>query len=140
MHSPSPDDPAAAILAEADDLIAAGRSDTAISLLMKARKTYPRDERLPYRAGLLYLEKMFRTDGLKQLRAAIQLDPSYRTDQKLIEAVVRAFSTTAGYDWALANFLRTDIGAAAKPVLEDVAKNAKNPVVRKRAIAELRRY
>jgi hypothetical protein len=83
---------------------------------------------------------MFRTDGLKQLRAALELDPGYRTDPKLIGAAVRAFNTTAAYDWALAGFLRNDIGKAAKPSLEDVAKNHRNPIVRARATAELRRY
>jgi len=83
---------------------------------------------------------MFRSDGLKQLRAAIELDPNYKTDAKLIGAVVRAFNTTAGYDWTLANFLRNDIGDAAKPALEEVAKNHPNQIVRARAAAELRRY
>jgi len=135
-----PDDAVGQLLARADELIRASQREAAINLLVKARPTYPADARLPYRAGLLYMEKMFRSDGLKQLRAAIERDPSYKTDQKLIEVVVRAFNTTAGYDWALANFLRNDIGAAAKPVLEDVAKNHKNPIVRNRAAAELRRY
>jgi eukaryotic-like serine/threonine-protein kinase len=134
------DDPVAAIIAQAGELAAARRRDAAINLLVKARRTHPRDARLPYHAGLLYIDKMFRTDGLKQLRAAIALDPRYRTDPPLIEAVVRAFNTTAQYDWALANFLRKDIGGPAIPVLQDVAKNHKNPIVRSRAAAELRRY
>ncbi|HWU91250.1 MAG TPA: hypothetical protein VN253_28480, partial [Kofleriaceae bacterium] len=133
-------DPVAALVAQADELAAARRRDAAISLLVKARKTYPRDARLPYRAGLLYIEKLFRTDGLKQLRAALELEPSYRTDTKLIQAVVGAFNATAQYDWALAQFLRKDIGDAAKPVLEDVAAHHPNPIVRARAAAELRRY
>ena len=134
------DNPVAALVAQAEELVATRRREAAISLLVKARPTYPRDARLPYHAGLLYLEKMFRTDALKQLRAALELDPSYRTDPKLIEAAVRAFNTTAAYDWMLAGFLRKDIGEAAKPVLEDVAKNHPNPIVRARATAELRRY
>jgi serine/threonine-protein kinase len=137
---PASNDPVAAIVAQAGELVAARRRDAAINLLVKARRTHPRDARLPYHAGLLYIEKMFRTDGLKQLRAAIQLDPRYRTDPPLIEAVVRAFNTTAHHDWALASFLRKDIGGAAIPVLQDVAKNQKNPIVRSRAAAELRRY
>ncbi|HSJ99958.1 MAG TPA: hypothetical protein VK932_01910, partial [Kofleriaceae bacterium] len=137
---PASGDPVAAIVAQAGELVAARRRDAAINLLVKARRTHPRDARLPYHAGLLYIDKMFRTDGLKQLRAAIALDPRYRTDPPLIEAVVRAFNTTAQYDWALASFLRKDVGGAAIPVLQDVAKNHKNPIVRSRAAAELRRY
>ncbi len=138
--APPPQDPVAELVARAAELSSARRREAAISLLVKARRTYPRDARLPYHAGLLYLEKMFRTDGLKQLRAAIELDPGYPTDPKLIDAVIRAFNTTAQYDWALASFLRKDIGAAAKPALEDVAKHHRNPIVRSRAAAELRRY
>ena len=130
----------AEILAQADALVSTRRRDAAIDLLVKARRSHPRDGRLPYRAGLLYLEKMFRSDGLKQLRAAIGLDPSYRTDLKLIEAAVRAFNTTAQYDWMLATFLRNDIGDAARPVLEEVARSHPNPIVRARVTAELRRY
>jgi tetratricopeptide (TPR) repeat protein len=130
----------AALVAQAGKLDSARRREAAISLLVKARRTYPRDGRLPYHAGLLYMDKMFRSDGLKQLRAAIKLDPGYRTDQELIGAVIRAFNTTAQYDWALASFLRNDIGDAAKPALEDVAKHHRNPIVRARATAELRRY
>jgi len=107
---------------------------------VKARRIYPRDARLPYQAGLLYMDKMFRSDGLKQLRAAIELDPAYRSDPKLIGAVVRAFNTTAGVDWTLSSFLRKDIGDAAKPALEEVAKTHPNPIVRQRAAAELRRF
>jgi tetratricopeptide (TPR) repeat protein len=133
-------DPVAELLAQADELVAARRREAALSLLVKARRTHPRDARLPYQAGLLYMEKLFWTDGLKQLRAAIELDPGYRTDAKLIQAAVRGFNTTAQYDWALASFLRKDIGDAAKPVLEEVARAHPNPIVRKRAAAELRRY
>jgi len=36
--------------------------------------------------------------------------------------------------------LHDDIGEAAKPYLEDAAKNHPNPIVRARATSELRRY
>jgi serine/threonine-protein kinase len=131
-----PNDPVATILAQTDEL----RRDAAIKLLVNARKAYAEDARLPLRLGLLYLDQLWRSEAIKQLRDAIQLEPAYRTDQKLINAVVRAFNSTAGYDWALANFLYKDIGAAARPALEETAKDHPNPVVRNRAISELRRY
>lgn len=109
-------------------------------MLVKARKTYADDARLPYRAGLLYLERMWWADGLKQLRAAIALDASLKTDPDLIKAVVRGFNTTAHYDATLAGFLRTEIGSETKRYLEEVAASHPNPLVRKRARAELRRY
>ena len=128
------------LVARAGELASAGRREAAIDLLSKARRTYPADARLPYLAGLLYLDKMWWADGLKQLRAAIALEPTYKTDPTLIKAVLAGFNTTASYDWTLATFLRKDIGAAAKPYLEDTAQNHPNPLIRKRAAAELRRY
>jgi serine/threonine-protein kinase len=112
----------------------------AIDLLVKARKAYPSDARLPYRAGLLYMDEMWWADGLKQLRAAIALDPKLKSDPAIIKAVLRGFNTTASYDWTLAGFLHDDIGEPAKPYLEEVAREHPNPLVRKRAAAELRRY
>ncbi len=133
------DDPVAKILAQADRHLARRWRDGAIDVLVKARRSHPTDARLPYRAGLLYLEKMWWPDGLKQLRAAIALDPGLRADPDLIRAAVRAFTATVYVDWALASFLRTDIGDAARPFLEAVATQDKNPVVRNRARAELAR-
>ena len=133
-------DAVAELRARADELASSGRRDAAIELLVKARKTYPDDARLPYHAGLLYLDRMWWADGLKQLRAAIGLEPSLRSDPRLVKAVVRGFNTTARYDGTLARFLRDDIGPEAKPYLEEVARAHANPLIRKRALAELRRY
>jgi serine/threonine-protein kinase len=137
---PPDDDPAGRIVTRVEELVSAGRRDAAINLLVKARKTHPRDARLAYHAGLLFMNRMWWPDGLKNLRAAIQLDPGYKTDAKLIETVLRGFNSTAHYDWTLANFLHDDIGPAAKPFFDEAAKHHKNPVVRKRAANELRRY
>jgi serine/threonine-protein kinase len=114
--------------------------EAAIDTLVKARKTYPKDARLAYEAARLYLGKMWWDDGLKQARAAIELDPKYNSDPELIKLVLKGFNTTASYDSTLARFLRVDIGAAAKPYMEDTAKAHPNPIVRKRAASELKRY
>jgi serine/threonine-protein kinase len=134
------EDPVADLTARAGALAAAGRHKPAVDLLVKARKTYPKDARLPYHAGRLYLDRMFFADGLPLVRAAIALDPAYRSDDVLIKLLVRGFNATAGYDGTIARFLRNDIGEAARPYLEETAKSHRNPIVRKRALAELRRY
>jgi serine/threonine protein kinase len=136
----SVDDSIADLVTRARQLAAGGRLKPAIDLLVKARKTYPQDGRLPYHAGLIYLEKMYFADGLPLVRTAITLDPAYRSDDTLIKLLVRGFNATASYDGTIARFLRYDIGEAAKPYLEDTARNHPNPIVRNRAIAELRRY
>ncbi|HEX5063516.1 MAG TPA: hypothetical protein VFV99_29265 [Kofleriaceae bacterium] len=132
-------DAVADLIARANEL-ADGQRQAAIELLTKARKTYPDDARLPYHLALLYLDKMWWADGLKQARAAIALDPKLRSDPDLIKLVLKGFNTTKNYDWTLAKFLREDVGDAAKPYMEDTAKNHPNPIVRQRATAELRRY
>ena len=137
--NPAPDDAVARVIAKADQHLARRWRDGAIDVLVKARRTYPDDPRLPYRAGLLYLEKLWWPDGLKQLRAAIALDPALREDPALIRAAVRAFIATAQIDWQLASFLRNDIGAAARPFLEEVVAQDKNAFHRNRAKAELAR-
>ncbi len=136
----SANDAVAEFVARARELAAGGRLKPAIDLLAKARKTYPQDARLPYHAGLLYLDKMYFADGLPLVRAAIALDPGYRSDDTLIKLLVRGFNATASYDGTIARFLRDDIGEAAKPYLEETAKHHSNPIVRNRATAELRRY
>jgi serine/threonine-protein kinase len=128
------------LLAQANEMKSAGRREPALDLLLKARKTYPKDARIPYEASKLYLEKMWWADGLKQARAAIALDPAYKEDAELIKLVLKGFNTTASYDWTLAKFLRDDIGSPAKPFLEDTAKAHPNTIVRKRAASELKRY
>ncbi len=126
-----------------DELITRAKGmgrETAIDFLVKSRKTYPKDARLPYEAAKLYLDKMWWADGLKQARAALELDSNYKSDPDLIKLVLKGFNTTAGYDSTLARFLRVDIGAPAKPFMEDTAKAHPNAIVRKRAAAELKRY
>jgi serine/threonine-protein kinase len=138
--APEKSDPVADLVTRARELASAGQREGAIDVLLKARKNYPDDARLPYNLAKLYLEKMWWADGLKQARAALALDPKLKTDPDLIKLVLRGFNTTASYDWTLAHFLHDDIGDAAKPYLEDVSRNHPNPIVRNRATAELRRY
>jgi hypothetical protein len=109
-------------------------------MLVKARKTYPSDARLPYQAAKLYLEKSWWPDGLKYARAALALDPKLKSDPDLIRLVLRGFNSTRQYDGTLARFLREDIGDAAKPFIADTAEHHPNPIVRARASDELRRY
>ena len=140
VESTETGDAVEAIVLRGLELAAAGRREAALDLFLDARKTYPKDARLAYQASKLYLDKMYKADGLKLARTAIALDPKYKSDDELIKLVVKLFNTTASTDWTLSKFLREDIGPAAKPYLEDTAKGHPNPIVRKRAAAELRRY
>ena len=137
---PAPSDPVADLVAQSQQMTASGRRQAAIMMLQRARKAHPQDPRLPYQTAKLFLEKMWWPDGLKHARAAIALDPAYKNDPELIKLALKCFNTTAGYDWQLAGFLHDDIGAGAKPFLAQTASSDRNPIVRNRAAAELRRY
>jgi len=80
------------------------------------------------------------TEGLRSFRDALRLEPSYRGDPELIKLVLRGFITTPSYNNDLAAFLREEIGSAAVPFLEETARDHPNPMIRSRAVSELRRY
>jgi tRNA A-37 threonylcarbamoyl transferase component Bud32 len=133
-------DPVAELVERARADFAGRRHKAAIDALVAARRTYPRDARVPYQLGLIYFEKLYFVDGIKQLRAAFALEPRYRTDDTLITAVVKGFNAPWNTDWRVAAFLRDDIGVAAKPYLQEIAASHTNARVRARALQELRRY
>ena len=133
-------DDAAQTIARAAELAGNGEREAAIDLLTKARKRYPDNADLPYQAAKLYFSKLWWTDGLKNFRDAIRLDPAYRTDPELIKTVLKGFITTPTYNEELASFLRDDIGEPAKTFLEETTREHPNATKRARAAAELKRY
>jgi len=137
---PGQTDPGAEAIARATELAGAGRQTQALELLLGARKTRPDDPRLSYFAGKLYFERYWWSDGLKQLRDTVRLDPGYRNDPELLRIVLRGFITTPRYNDELAGFLRDELGAAAKAALEETARDHPNAVIRQRATNELKRY
>ena len=136
----APVDPAADVIARANDLAANGEREAAINLLTKARRDYPTSAEIPYVAGKLYFAKLWWTDGLKSFRDAIRIDPAYGGDPEMIKTVLKGFITTPDYNDELASFLRNDIGDPAKPFLEETARDHPNAAVRARAQDELGRY
>jgi hypothetical protein len=123
----------------AQELIAAGKNETALEQLLAARKQFPDDARLAYLAGKVYFHKTWWNAGLKQFRDALKLDPAFRTDAELIRVVLKAFILSREYPTELASFLRVDIGAAARPYLQETANSHPSQHVRARAAAELRK-
>ena len=133
-------DPVGDALSKANELASNGRRESAIDLLLSARKMYPDDARVAYLIGKLYFSKLFYSDGLKHLRDAVRLDPALKSDPELIKTVLKAFNTTPSYDRSLAGFLHDQIGDAARPYLEETAQSHPNASIRARAESELRRY
>ncbi len=133
-------DSADQVIARATELAGNGEREAAIDLLVKARKVHPTNADLPYQAGKLYFSKLWWTDGLKSFRDAIRIDPRYQSDPDLIKTVLKGFITTPTYNEELGSFLRDDIGADAKPFLEETSREHPNATKRQRAAAELKRY
>ena len=128
------------ILARAADLVANGDREAAIDLLGKSRTIYADNAEIPYLAGKLYFAKLWWTDGLKNFRDAVRLEPRYKTDPELIKTLLKGFITTPSYNDELAAFLRNEIGAPATQYLEETARDHPNATIRARAKAELVRY
>lgn len=126
------------VLDEATQLLATGKTDAAIDLLLKARGLYPQHARIALTLGKLYFAKMWWKDGLANLRGAIAADPSLREDRELLELAVRAFSTTPSYDDRLGRFV-VELGPSVKPVIEQAIAATRNPATRARLQAVLRR-
>ena len=137
---PSSADGAAKILARASELAASGDREQAIDLLGKSRVVYVENAEIPYLAGKLYFAKLWWTDGLKNFRDAVRLDPRKKTDAELIKIVLKGFITTPSYNDELADFLHDVIGPPAVAYLEETSRDHPNPTIRARASAELRRY
>ncbi|MGE0549029.1 MAG: serine/threonine-protein kinase [Kofleriaceae bacterium] len=128
------------VVSRANKLIAENELGDALQLVVASRKAFPNDPQLPYLAGKLYFGKLWWGAGLKQFRDAIRLDPSLKNDPELIKAVLKGFITTPDRDNDIAGFLLNDIGAGAKPFLQETAREHPNKSIRARAEAELRRY
>jgi serine/threonine-protein kinase len=137
--SAAPTDEIPSMLARATGLAQAGDPDAALSVLTKARKQYPDSAQLAVAAGKLYFGKLWFTDGVKQFRDALRIDPSLRSDPDIIKTALRGFNTTPDVDDRIEAFLREDIGTAARPYLEETGKSHPNKQIRARAQAELRR-
>jgi tetratricopeptide (TPR) repeat protein len=127
-------------IARASDLATQGDREAALDLLRRARRQTPDSAPLAYTAGRICFSKFYWTEGLKHFRDAIHLDPTYRADPELIKTVLRGFITTPSYNDDLASFLRDDIGSAARPLLEETARDHPSALIRNRAATELRRY
>ncbi len=134
----APLDPAVEIAASASVLAGSGKLDSAIDMLVKARRKYPDSALLPLTAGKLYFAKSSWNDGLANLRQAIKLDPKLRGDRDLIETAVTAFITTPEWDDRLAAFL-IELGPSAGPLLEQTAQTHPKAYIRGRAAAIMRR-
>ncbi|HEY5938263.1 MAG TPA: hypothetical protein VIU61_26610, partial [Kofleriaceae bacterium] len=107
-------------------VLAGGRNTAPI---MKLRKRYPTNAEIPYLLGLAHFNHRWDSEGVKAFKAAIALDPKYRSDERLITATLRGFRSVS-YPWQVVQLLQHDIGAPAVPYLEAIASKHANSRVR----------
>jgi eukaryotic-like serine/threonine-protein kinase len=130
-------DPVAPLLARGADLYSNGDLEPALDVVMKARRHHPDSAPLAFLAGKIYFAKLWWSDGIAALDDAMRLDSGYRSDPELIKLALRGFLTTPQIDPGLAGLL-TEIGAPARPFLEETAKSHPNAALRARASTELK--
>jgi eukaryotic-like serine/threonine-protein kinase len=132
VDAPPPPRPADEIVAKAKQLAVDGKVSAALDQLRHASQIYPESAQLPLLAGKLAMGELHFSEGIMSFRAAIKLDPAVRTDPELVHAAILAFTITPSVDAELARFV-TELGAAAWPELDEIAKSHPSPAVRARA-------
>jgi eukaryotic-like serine/threonine-protein kinase len=125
-------------LAEAWRLAEAGRRDSALVALSRLRREHPENARVAFVQAQVNFRNYRWLDGLDSYRAAINLDPSYRRDEKLIVDLIRCLDSDR-FQSACADFLYSEIGADALPQLEEAAQSHPLRNVRYRAARLSRR-
>jgi serine/threonine-protein kinase len=132
--TPDPEPIAAPTLADARQLIAAGNRDEAIKALQQLRVLEPQNAELPFLLGNLFFDKKWHADGVDRYAQALEIDPSYRDNERLIRDLIESlvgdklrFKTRA--------LLIEKVGSAAQPHLQQAATSHASFKVRRRAAA-----
>jgi tetratricopeptide (TPR) repeat protein len=130
------DDPARAAyareLAVAAAYLEQGQPRHARDLLDRLRRHDPDNAEIHYLLGKALLYEGWVKDGLDAFRDAIALDPGYRSHADLIEHAAAGLGSDSEH-FAVSRFLIRDIGAAARPALENIAAHHDHEEVRERA-------
>src|SRR4029434_1172834 len=95
------------------------------------RRRAPTQAAVPYALGNVYAEMQSWAVAVDAYAAALSLDPSYRTDPRLIGDLVEAPASSTPHAMS-AKGLRTKVGAAAVLRVEQATRSAA-PKVRLRA-------
>jgi eukaryotic-like serine/threonine-protein kinase len=108
-------------VAEAWRLAEAGHRDAALAAFSRLRREHPNSARVAFVQGQVNFRNYRWLDGLNSYRAAIDLDPAYRSDERVIVDVIRCLDSDR-FQGACAEFLYSEIGADAVPQLEHAAR------------------
>ncbi|HSD86123.1 MAG TPA: protein kinase [Kofleriaceae bacterium] len=136
---PPSDDAIAQVIQRGNQLIAEDDPEEAVAVLSKARKTSPDNAQLALALGRAYFAKLWWSEGVRNFRDAIQLDPELRSDPEMLKALLKGFLTTPDVDDRITDFM-LEIGDPMKAYLKETADTHPNKQLRARAKNELRRY
>jgi serine/threonine-protein kinase len=137
-QKPAADD-IASIIERGNQLIASDEAEEAVDLLSNARKSSPDNAQLALALGRAYFAKLWWSEGVKNFRDAVRLDPELKTDPEMLKAVLKGFLTTPSVDDRIADFM-LELGDPMKAYLQETAETHPNKQLRARAKAELRNY
>jgi predicted Zn-dependent protease len=118
-------------LKDAVRLLTAGKLDEAVQALYQLRQKAPRNPAVALLLGHAYFRKQWRTDGLREYGAALQLRPSLRSDRVLVHNVVSALDDPTSR--MARQLISARLGTAALAELRRAARDSRNPKVQKRA-------
>jgi hypothetical protein len=102
-------------------------------MLYRVRRRDPRNPQVALELGHIYFDRRWRSDGLREYAAALQLRPALAHDAHLIRNCVVALDDPT-YRPARA-LIRRHLGAAALRELRRAERSARTPRVRQRAAA-----
>jgi serine/threonine-protein kinase len=115
-------------------MIALGQQKQAIATLRELRQTDPDNADYAYLLGNLFFDKSWHSAGVDRYAQALDLDPAYREDERLIRDLIDALSGTK-LQKQVRPLLVEKIGERALPYLREAAENHENLKVRLRAAA-----
>ena len=134
-----PKDEIASLIDRANKLIASDDPEAAVDTLSAARKSNPDNAQLALALGRAYFAKLWWSEGVRNFRDAVRLDPELKSDPEMLKAVLKGFLTTPDVDDRIADFM-LEIGDPMKAYLQETADTHPNKQLRARAKSELRRY
>jgi serine/threonine-protein kinase len=102
---------------------AAGDARGAVRTLERMRAREPGRADIAYALGYVYADLNAWRPSVDYYGAALQLDPRYRRDERLISDVVEALASDLAHTRA-AQIIKKDLGAAALPRLQQAMRSA----------------
>ncbi|MCY1042244.1 protein kinase [Corallococcus sp. bb12-1] len=123
---------------EAQRLIQAQRRDAALAALKKLAVKHPASAYVRYLEGNVNFDNLRWVDGVAAYRAALRNDAAYRNAPVLIQNAIRCLVSDR-FHRTCQDFIRTELGEASVPALEEAARTNPMASVRARATELLRR-